>query len=166
MRHQKAGRKFNRTSAHREAMFRNMAMALFRHERIITTVAKAKEARPFIERLITLARKDTLHARRLVMARLGPVAKVDLYDKNGEMTDDTVIQRLFNDLAPRYANRAGGYTRITKIGPRKGDNAPMAVIELVTEAYEPKPAASKAKAEKAPKKGKTAKAEDVADADA
>src|SRR4051794_29258572 len=107
MRHLKAGRKLNRNAAHRTSMFRNMAMSLFRHERIITTVAKAKAVRPFIEKLITLARKDTLHARRLVLARLGTPSKAEVmpYDAKTKKEDPThVIIKLFKDIAPRYTD--------------------------------------------------------------
>src|SRR5437868_13980706 len=112
MRHLKAGRKLNRNAAHRTSMFRNMAMALFRHERIITTVAKAKEARPFIEKLITLAKKNTLHARRLVLARLGPPSKAEVKPPEGKDKEGDprhVIIKLFTEIAPRYADREGGY---------------------------------------------------------
>jgi large subunit ribosomal protein L17 len=142
MRHQLKGRRLGRNASHRLAMFRNMTRSLIEHGRIVTTEQKAKELRPFIERIITIAKRGVasgdpikaLHARRLVMARLGPVAKVELYDKNDEVTDDTVIQRLFNDLAPRYANRAGGYTRIIKRHERRlGDAGVTAFIELLKE---------------------------------
>ena len=134
MRHLKAGRRLSRNASHRLAMFRNMAMALFRHERIITTVEKAKEARRFIEPLITLAKKGTLHARRLVIAKLGPVAKVDLLDKEEEYTDDTVLSKLFNNLGPRFQDRPGGYTRIIKRHERRlGDAGRTAFLELLKE---------------------------------
>ena len=123
-------------------MFRNMTRSLIEHGRIITTVQKAKELRPFIEKLITLAKRGlatgdpskALHARRLVLARLGPVGKVELLDKDGEPVDDTVIKRIFNDLAPRYRDRAGGYTRIIKRSERRlGDAGVTAFIELLKE---------------------------------
>src|SRR6202166_4711748 len=118
MRHLKAGKKLGRNAPHRLALYRNLALALFRHERIITTEAKAKHVRPFIERLITLARKGTLHARRLVLARLGPPSKAEVHppEKDDDENEDlrTVITKLFTDIAPRYADRPGGYTRIVK----------------------------------------------------
>ena len=116
MRHRVGGRKLGRTSSHRTAMFRNMAAALIKHEQITTTLPKAKELRPYVEKLITLAKKGGLSNRRLAHARL---------------LDDTQLTKLFDVLAPRYADRNGGYTRILKLGNRQGDNAPMARIELV-----------------------------------
>ena len=116
MRHLKAGRKFGRTSAHRKALFRNLVGALIQRERISTTLAKAKELRGKVEKTITLGKKGTLHARRQAF-KLAP-------------QKDT-IRKVFGSLAERYAKRPGGYTRIIKIGPRRGDNAPMAYIELV-----------------------------------
>jgi large subunit ribosomal protein L17 len=111
-----SGRKLNRTSSHRKAMFANMAVALFKHEQITTTLPKAKDLRPIAEKLITQAKHGTLHDRRLVHAFL---------------RDDAVVAKLFAELAPRYKARAGGYTRVLKAGFRYGDCAPMAVIELV-----------------------------------
>lgn len=116
MRHRKSGRKFSRTSAHRKAMFKNMAVSLFEHELIRTTLPKAKELRRHAEPLITLAKNDTVANRRLAFARTG--SKV-------------AVGKLFNDLGPRYAQRPGGYIRILKCGFRPGDNAPMAYVELV-----------------------------------
>ena len=116
MRHRVAGRKLQRTSSHRAALFRNMAAALIKHEQITTTLAKAKELRPYTEKLITLAKKGGLSNRRLAHARL---------------LDDTQLVKLFDTLAPRYAERAGGYTRVIKAGIRASDAAPMAIIELV-----------------------------------
>ena len=116
MRHLKAGRKFGRTSAHRKALFRNLVGALIERERISTTLAKAKELRGKVERTITLGKKGTLHARRQAF-KLAPQKEA--------------VQKVFGSLAVRYANRPGGYTRIIKIGPRRGDNAPMVFIELV-----------------------------------
>lgn len=116
MRHRKAGRKLNRTSAHREAMFRNMAASLFRHELIKTTVPKAKELRRVAEPLITLAKKDSVHTRRLAFARL---------------RDEAAVGKLFVELGPRYQARPGGYLRILKCGYRASDAAPMAYVELV-----------------------------------
>ena len=116
MRHLKAGRKFGRTSAHRKALFRNLVQALIKRERISTTLAKAKELRGKVEKTITLGKKGTLHARRQAF-KLAPAKEA--------------VQKVFGPLAERYANRLGGYTRIIRIGHRKGDDAPMAFIELV-----------------------------------
>ncbi|MDE0801200.1 MAG: 50S ribosomal protein L17 [Rhodospirillaceae bacterium] len=116
MRHGMSGRKLNRTSSHRRAMFANMANALFKHEQIKTTLPKAKELRPYAEKLITLAKRGDLHSRRQAMAKL---------------RDKTVVSKLFAVIAGRYADRSGGYTRVMKAGYRYGDSAPMAVIELV-----------------------------------
>ena len=116
MRHRKKGRQLSRTSGHRRATLRNMATSLFRHERIETTTAKAKELRPYAERLITLAKRGDLHARRLAAGRIH---------------DSEVLGKLFQDIGPRFAARPGGYTRILKIGARKGDAAEMSLIELV-----------------------------------
>ena len=116
MRHRQSGRKLNRTSQHRQMLFRNMAQALIKHEQIVTTLPKAKELRPVVERLITLGKRGDLHARRQAHARL---------------RDDAMTKKLFEVLGPRYAERNGGYTRVLKAGFRYGDGAPMAVIELV-----------------------------------
>jgi large subunit ribosomal protein L17 len=116
MRHRVGGRKLQRTSSHRAALFRNMAAALIKHEQITTTTAKAKELRPYVEKLITLAKRGGLSNRRLAHARL---------------LDETQLRKLFDVLAPRYAERAGGYTRVIKAGIRASDAAPMAIIELV-----------------------------------
>lgn len=120
MRHRRAHRKLNRTSSHRKAMFRNMVVSLLRHEAIVTTLPKAKELRSVVEPLITLAKRSTkesdLADRRLAFART---------------RDRDIVGKLFNVLAPRYANRDGGYTRVLKYGYRKGDNAPRALMELV-----------------------------------
>jgi large subunit ribosomal protein L17 len=116
MRHGKKGRKLSRTASHRKATLRNMATSLFRHGRIETTTAKAKELRPFAERLITLARRGDVHARRLAAQKI---------------QDRQVLGSLFDEIAPRYAERPGGYTRILKLGNRKGDAAEMSLIELV-----------------------------------
>ncbi|MBK5930331.1 50S ribosomal protein L17 [Halochromatium salexigens] len=116
MRHLKAGRKLNRNSTHREAMFRNMAGSLFRHELIKTTLPKAKELRRVAEPLITLAKEDSVHHRRLAFARL---------------RDKKAVGKLFTELGPRYSERPGGYLRILKCGFRAGDAAPMAYVELV-----------------------------------
>lgn len=116
MRHRKAGRKLNRTASHRKAMFANMAAALIKHEQIVTTLPKAKDLRPIVEKLITLAKKGDLNSRRLAASRLG---------------DEAMAKKLFDILGPRYQERQGGYTRVLKAGFRHGDNAPVAVIELV-----------------------------------
>ena len=116
MRHRKAGRKLNRTSSHRKAMFSNMAASLFTHELIRTTLPKAKELRRVAEPLITLSKEDSVARRRLAFARL---------------RDRDVVTKLFNELGPRYQARPGGYLRILKCGFRNGDNAPMAYVELV-----------------------------------
>ena len=116
MRHRVGGRKLGRTSSHRTALFRNMSAALIKHEQITTTVAKAKELRPYIEKLITLAKKGGLSNRRLAHARL---------------LDDAQLVKLFDVLAPRYADRNGGYTRVIKAGIRASDASPMAIIEFV-----------------------------------
>ena len=116
MRHRKAGRKLNRNSSHRDAMFRNMAASLFQHETIRTTVAKAKELRRVAEPLITLAKDDSVAHRRLAFDRI---------------RDRGTVGKLFNELGPRYKARPGGYLRILKCGYRAGDSAPMAIVELV-----------------------------------
>jgi large subunit ribosomal protein L17 len=116
MRHRKAGRKLNRNSSHRDAMFRNMATSLFQHETIRTTVSKAKELRRVAEPLITLAKDDSVAHRRLAFDRI---------------RDRDTVGKLFNELGPRYKARPGGYLRILKCGYRAGDSAPMAIVELV-----------------------------------
>lgn len=116
MRHRKKGRKLSRTASHKKATMRNMATSLFRHERIETTTAKAKELRPYAERLITLARRGDVHSRRLAGTKI---------------QDREVLGKLFDEIAPRYAERPGGYTRVLKLGSRKGDAAEMSLIELV-----------------------------------
>jgi large subunit ribosomal protein L17 len=116
MRHQKSGRKLNRTSSHRQAMFRNMAVSLLRHEQIVTTLPKAKELRRVAEPLITLGKNGTLSNRRLAFSRL---------------RDREIVGKLFDDLGPRFKARAGGYLRILKMGHRAGDAAPMALVQLV-----------------------------------
>jgi len=118
MRHRAKGRQLSRTSSHKRALLRNLATSLFQHDRVVTTEAKAKELRPFAERLITLARRGDLHARRLVERRL---------------KDRAVTHKLFTDLGPRFASRPGGYTRIVKLGHRAGDGADVARIELLAE---------------------------------
>lgn len=116
MRHRNAGRKLNRTSSHRQAMFQNMAKSLFKHELIKTTVPKAKDLRRVAERLITLAKKDSVANRRLAFARL---------------RDKAIVGKLFTDLGPHYASRPGGYLRIIKCGFRPNDSTPMAYVQLV-----------------------------------
>jgi large subunit ribosomal protein L17 len=142
MRHLKRGKRLSRNSSHRKAMFRNMIMSLVQHERIKTTIPKAKELRPIIERLITLAKRGILsgdkakelHARRLILARLGPVGKVEFVDDNEQLLDDNTISKLFKVIAPRFSNRAGGYTRILKLAERRlGDAGSQCYIELLKE---------------------------------
>ncbi|HEX9752614.1 MAG TPA: 50S ribosomal protein L17 [Methyloceanibacter sp.] len=116
MRHRNAFRKLNRTATHRSALFASLATALIKHEQIVTTLPKAKELRRVADRLITLAKKGDLHARRLAFSRI---------------RDEAMVAKLFDTLGPRYAARPGGYTRVMKAGFRYGDSAPMAVIELV-----------------------------------
>lgn len=118
MRHRKAGRQLGRNSSHRRAMFRNMVTSLFEHERVQTTDAKAREVRRVAEKLITLGKRGDLHARRQALSYVRSKA---------------VVAKLFSELSPRYANRPGGYTRIVKLGARRGDNAPMSIVELVRE---------------------------------
>lgn len=115
MRHLKSGRKLNRSTPHRKALRRNLLKALVQREQIQTTDAKAKELRRWADRLITLGKKNTLHARRLAYAQLG---------------SRRLVARLFDNIAPRFQNRAGGYTRVIKLGPRRGDAAPISLIEL------------------------------------
>ena len=116
MRHGKSGRRLNRTASHRKAMFQNMANALIKHEQIITTLPKAKTMKPIIDKLITLGKKGSLHARRQAFSQL---------------RDNNMVSKLFGDLATRYAERQGGYSRVLKAGYRYGDAAAMAVLELV-----------------------------------
>jgi len=149
MRHNVAHRKLGRVTEHRIALLRNQAMALLRHERIETTLPKAKELRPFVERLITIAKRGvaaagesngkTLHARRLVLA---------------ELPDKDIVGKLFEELAPRFAERPGGYTRILKIGFRRGDSAEVAQVELVGSEYDPAADAPAEGDKEAPKKTK------------
>jgi large subunit ribosomal protein L17 len=135
MRHLKAGRKLGRNASHRLALMRNLSMALIRHERIITTLEKAKEARRFVEKLITLAKKGTLHARRLALARLGPAAHAEVKPGDDANADHrTVLVKLFSDLGPRFAERPGGYTRVIKRHERRlGDGGRTAFLELLKE---------------------------------
>jgi len=116
MRHGFRGRRFNRSSEHRKAMFANMSAALIKHEQIVTTLPKAKDLRPVVEKLITLGKRGDLHARRLAMSQI---------------RDDAMVKKLFEVLGPRYKGRPGGYCRVLKAGFRYGDNAAMAVIEFV-----------------------------------
>jgi large subunit ribosomal protein L17 len=154
MRHRNSGRQLSRNSSHRHALLRNMATSLLRHETIRTTVPKAKELRRVVEPLITLAKVDSLAKRRLAYSRL---------------RDESVVEKLFADLGPRFKARAGGYTRILKMEPRPGDSADMALMQLVELAATPveKTEDSKAaKAPKAPKKAKKGAAGDEAEATA
>ena len=116
MKHRIKGKKLNRTSSHRKALFKNMAQAIIKHEQIITTLPKAKTMKPIVDKLITLGKKGSLHARRQAFSKL---------------RDESMVTKLFGTLAPRYADRNGGYTRVLKAGYRYGDAAAMAVIELV-----------------------------------
>jgi large subunit ribosomal protein L17 len=130
MRHGKMGRRFSRDSAHRQAMFSNMAAALIKHEQIVTTLPKAKDLKRVMDKYITLAKRGDLNSRRLASARL---------------RDDAMVKKLFDTLAPRYKSRNGGYTRVLKAGFRFGDNAPRAVIELVDRDMKAKGAEDKAR---------------------
>ena len=116
MRHRQSGRKLNRTSSHRKSLFKNMAQALLKHEQIVTTLPKAKELKRVVEKLITLGKKGNLHSRRLAF---------------NQIRDKDMVSKLFDNLAKRYSDRKGGYTRVLKAGFRYGDSAPMAVIEFV-----------------------------------
>ncbi|MFN3413880.1 MAG: 50S ribosomal protein L17 [Thermoanaerobaculum sp.] len=137
MRHNRAGRKLGRVSEHRRALFRNQLLSLIKHERIITTLPKAKELRPIAERMVTLGRKNSVHARRLV---------------NRWVSDRDLIKKLFSEIAPRFATRPGGYTRIVKLGPRKGDGAELAILEFVDYKLPQAKKAKEAKEEKAKEK--------------
>lgn len=116
MRHRNQGRKLGKKAQHRTAMFANMAAALIKHEQIKTTLPKAKELRPVVEKLVTLSRRNNLHARRLALSQI---------------RDETQVKKLFDVIGPRYKSRPGGYTRVLKAGNRHGDNAPMAFIEFI-----------------------------------
>ena len=133
MRHRVSGRKLGRTTSHRRAMFRNQLASFIEHERIRTTLHKAKELRPLAEKMITQGKRDTLHARRLVRRWVD---------------DRSLIKKLFDDIAPRFADRPGGYTRIVKLGPRLGDSAEMAILELVKKGETAAPEPEKAKGKK------------------
>ncbi|WP_026842549.1 50S ribosomal protein L17 [Citrifermentans bremense] len=139
MRHNSAGRRLGRTTSHRIAMFRNMVTSFLQHEKITTTDAKAKELRSIAEKMITLGKRGDLHATRQAAAYI---------------RDKKVVTKLFTEIAPRYTERPGGYTRIIKLGIRPGDNAPVSVLELVEAEMKPKKAA--AKPAKAPKAAKAA----------
>ncbi len=132
MRHGVAHRKLNRTASHRRAMFANMAASLIEHEQIVTTLPKAKELKPIMDKLITLAKRGDLHARRQAVSKIRNVEQVS---------------KLFDTLGPRYQERSGGYTRVLKAGFRHGDNAPLAVIELVDRDPEAKGAGDRARLE-------------------
>ena len=116
MRHGMAYRKLGRTSSHRGAMLRNQIASMIQHERIVTTLVKAKEVRPLVEKMVTLGKTDSVHSRRLAAQRV---------------TDNGLVQKLFTDLSPRFNDRPGGYTRIVKLGPRRGDGTEMAILEFV-----------------------------------
>jgi large subunit ribosomal protein L17 len=131
MRHGKAGRKLSRTPSHRKAMFANMAASLITHEQIVTTLPKAKELKPIVDKLVTLGKRGDLHARRQAISEIG---------------DKAAVGKLFETLGPRYKDRNGGYTRVLKAGFRQGDSAPVAVIELVDRDPEAKGAADRARA--------------------
>jgi len=148
----KKGPRLGGSAAHQRLILRNLATSLFEHGSITTTEAKAKMLRPYAEKLITKAKKGDLHNRRLVLRELYKSVDQKKLAEDGVLVVNKYPQhRLFTEIAPMFADRPGGYTRITKIGPRKGDNAPMAVISLVTEPYQPKPSNRKAKtAEAAP----------------
>ncbi|WP_378951716.1 50S ribosomal protein L17 [Mesorhizobium sp. ANAO-SY3R2] len=132
MRHGFAGRRFSRSSSHRKAMFANLAVSLLEHEQIVTTLPKAKDLRPIVEKLVTLGKRGDLHARRQVIAQIG---------------NEDIVKRLFDTIAPRYSERHGGYLRIMKAGFRHGDNAPLAVIEFVDRDTSAKGAGDRARLE-------------------
>ncbi len=132
MRHRKTGRKLNRTSSHRKAMFANMAASLIQHEQITTTLPKAKDLRPIVEKLVTLAKRGGLHARRQAIS---------------ELRDQDMVRKLFDTIGARYKEREGGYTRVLKAGFRYGDSAPLAVLEFVDRDVEAKGAEDRARDE-------------------
>ena len=132
MRHGKSGRKLNRTASHRKAMFANMAASLIEHEQIVTTLPKAKEIRPIVEKLVTLGKRGDLHARRQAISAI---------------RDEAQVRKLFDTIATRYADRNGGYLRIMKAGFRHGDSAPMAVIEFVDRDVDARGAGDRARVE-------------------
>ncbi len=134
----KKGTRLGGSAAHQRLILRNLATALFEHGRITTTEAKARVLRPYAEKLITKAKKGDLHSRRQVLRQLYTGVDLKRLEETGEFVVNAYPQhRLFTEIGPSFADRPGGYTRITKLGPRKGDNAPMAVIELVTESFTP-----------------------------
>ena len=139
MRHGRAGFKLGRVTAHRWALFRNLLVALFRHERIVTTEAKAKAVRGLADQMVTLAKRENLHARRQVLAMV---------------PDTEVVKRLFDTIAVRFADRHGGYTRIMHAGTRPGDRAPMVILELVDRPEAPKQKGRKDRSEKTPREDK------------
>jgi large subunit ribosomal protein L17 len=165
MRHRHAGRHLNRNSTHRIALLRNLSRALITHERITTTVAKAKELRPFVEKIITLAKKaslandgtpagkaKSLHFLRQAISKLGPMHGTGVYDKKGDLVpvNETLLKKLINEIGPRFKERPGGYTRILKIHTRRlGDAGEQAIIELLKEG-ETKPTKEKAAPAPAP----------------
>ena len=149
MKHRIAGRKLGRSTEHRLALLRNMSTSLFAAERIRTTLGKAKELRPFAERLVTLAKRETLHARRQVLRHIH---------------DRAVVGKLFDTLSARYAQRPGGYTRIVRLGPRRGDSAEMAILELVGAEVAPAAEPPKTGKGKAPAKARPAETEAEAQA--
>ena len=153
------GARLGGSPTHERIILRNLTSQLIEHGRITTTETKARRVQPFAEKVLTKAKRGDLHARRLVLATLFEVKQVE-----GERVKakDKLVKKLFDEIAPTLEGREGGYTRITKIGPRKGDNAPMAVIEIITEAVSPKakPAKAEPKPEKAEKKAKAEKAEE------
>jgi large subunit ribosomal protein L17 len=139
MRHQMAHRKIGRTSAHRAALFRNQLASMIENERIVTTLVKAKELRPIVEKMVTLGKNDSVHSRRLAARSLPE--------------NDLLVRKLFENVSPRFAQRPGGYTRIIKLGPRRGDGAEMAILEFVDFEFkreEPEPTKGKKKAAAAP----------------
>ena len=151
MRHGMANRKLGRTSSHRKAMFRNQLASLIQSERIVTTLIKAKELRPIAEKMITIGKKDSMHARRVA---------------GQSLSDHGIVQKLFDDIAPRFAERQGGYTRIIKLGPRRGDGAEMAILEFVDYKLEGAAAPDTTKKEKkaaAPKKQKSEEGDEAAE---
>ncbi|MEF2074475.1 50S ribosomal protein L17 [Consotaella aegiceratis] len=141
MRHANRGRKLNRTASHRKAMFANMAASLIVHEQIVTTLPKAKDLRPIVEKLVTLGKRGDLHARRQAIS---------------QTRDEVAVRKLFDTLASRYVGRNGGYTRVLKAGFRRGDNAPMAVIEFVDRDPEARGAIDRARLEAEAAEGESA----------
>ncbi len=162
MRHRIAGKHLNRTASHRKALRRNLAASLIEHGTIRTTPAKAKEVRPFVERLITIAGKGTLHARRRVIALLQDRAMVDKENRD-ELAEQTVVQKLFDEVAPRYVDRSGGYTRIIRLPERRiGDAGQQVLLQLVEEspaaASPESPGTTSARRRRAARRAEAAKA--------